>query len=218
MSLPSITDYSSLVTNLSDYLARNDLEDYYPTFIELAEKRLNSALKALGMQSTNALAPGADGNCALPTDYVEWVSVVWTPSSGGRSLGLRYAEPNAPEVTNRFRPNGPPQFYTIAGGKLQPQPPRAGSYALTYYQRIPPLTAAATTNWLIGTAPQVYLYAVLAEAYAFQKDEEKASLWTKAAEERLAQFMAESSSGKVGRRAERDAEQAAEMVAAKAIS
>lgn len=218
MALPPITDYASLVANVSDYLARNDLEDYYPTFIELAEKRLNSALKALGMQNTSALTPGSDGNCTLPTDYVEWVAVVWSPSGGGRSLGLRYAEPNAPEMTHRFRPNGPPQFYTVAGGKLQPQPPKAGSYALTYYQRIPALTASATTNWLIATAPQVYLYAVLAEAYAFQKDEEKAALWTKAAEDRLGQFMAESSSGKVGRRAEREAEQVAEALAAKAIS
>ncbi|MEN3234731.1 hypothetical protein PUR29_14110 [Methylobacterium ajmalii] len=216
MAVPAITDLSSLKLNLSDYLARNDLEDYYPTFIELAEKRLNSALKTLGMQGATdlSIANGAQ-SAALPNDYVEWVRVQFT--AGGRTLGLRYMEPNAPEVTHRFRPNGPPQFYTVTGGVLSPVPARDGTYRLTYYQRLPPLTDGAPTNWLIVTAPQIYLYAVLAEAYAFQKDEEKAGVWTKTTEDRLAAFVAESSSGKVGRRIERAAEDAAEMAAAKAI-
>ncbi len=217
MVVPAIVDLPTLKLNLDDYLARNDLGDYYPTFIELAEKRLNSSLKTLGMQGATdlAIANGAQ-SVNLPNDYVEWVRVVFT--AGGRSLGLRYMEPNAPEVTHRFRPNGPPQFYTVTGGVLSPVPARDGTYRLTYYQRLPPLTDGAPTNWLIVTAPQIYLYATLAEAYAFQKDEDKAAIWAKTTEDRLAAFVAESSSGKVGRRAERAAELEAEAIAAKAMS
>jgi hypothetical protein len=217
MALPPITDYDSLVLNLSDYIARDDLEGYYPTFIQLAEKRLNSGLKALGMQGEATLTASSAGEVALPPDYIEWVSLSWTAASG-RPRQLRYVEANSPEFTFRHRPNGDPQFYTVSAGKLRLAPGRAGSLSLVHYKRIPPLTDEAPTNWLITTAPQLYFYATLGEAYVFQKDEARAGEWLKMAEERLAQFVQESSSGKVGRRAERAAEDQAEVVAAKALN
>lgn len=217
MALPPVTDYPSLVANLSDYIARDDLEGYYPTFIQLAEKRLNSGLKALGMQGEVALTASATGEVALPTDYIEWVSLSWM-AANGRPRRLRYVEPNSPEFTFRHRPNGDPQFYTVSANMLRLAPGRAGNLELVHYKRIPSLTADAPTNWLITTAPQLYLYATLGESYVFQKDETRAAEWLKMAEDRLGQFVQESSSGKIGRRAERVAEDQAEVVAAKALN
>ncbi|MBY0260159.1 hypothetical protein [Methylobacterium sp.] len=217
MALPPITDYASLVANLSDYIARDDLEGYYATFIQLAEKRLNSGLKALGMQGVSALTTNAAGQALLPGDYIEWLSLGWV-DAGGKQRHLRYVEPNSPEFTFRHRPNGSPQFYTISGGLVRLAPGRSLTLELVHYKRIPPLTVDAPTNWLITTAPQLYLYATLGEAYVFQKDEARAAEWLKMAEERLGQFVQESSSGKVGRRAERAAEDQAEAIAAKALN
>lgn len=216
MAIAPITDLPSLVLNLSDYMARTDLEEYYPTFVQLAEKRLNSGLKALGMQG-GALIDIDGGLATLPDDYIEWVSARFVPAAG-KTVPLRYVEPNSPEITHRHRPNGPPQYYTVSANAIQVVPGRAGKVDMHYYRRLPPLTAAAPTNWLITTAPQLYLYAVLGEAYVFQKDEARAGEWLKMAEERLGQFVQESSSGKVGRRAERAAEDQAEAVAAKALN
>lgn len=217
MALPPITNYTSLVANLSDFIARDDLEGYYPTFIQLAEKRLNSGLKALGMQGEAQLTADASGEVTLPNDYIEWVSLSWA-AANGRPRRLRYVEPNSPEATFRYRPNGDPQFYTISANTIRLTPGRAGALELVHYKRIPPLTVDAPTNWLITTAPQLYLYATLGEAYVFQKDEARAAEWLKMAEERLGQFVQESSSGKVGRRAERAAEDQAEVIAAKALN
>jgi hypothetical protein len=218
MAITPITDLSSLKLNLSDYMARTDLEEYYPTFIQLAEKRLNSGLKALGMQNTVALDLTSIGETPVPDDYIEWVNIMWSDVPGDHSRRLRYVEPNSPEFTYRHRPNGSPQYYTVSGGMIRLAPARVGKVILVYYKRIPALTTAAPTNWLITTAPQLYLYATLAEAYVFQKDETRAAEHQKAAEERLGQFVMESSSGKLGRRAERAAEDQAEVIAAKALN
>ena len=219
MPLPIITDLDSLIANVSDYLARDDIAYAYGTHIQNAEARLNSVLKVPGMEKAATLALDAAGTVALPADFVEWVMA--QHSSGGgtpRLQRMRYVEANSAEFTYRYRPNGDPQFYTIAGGKLQIVPARAGSVILTYYSRLPALTTAAPTNWLLQKSPHVYLYSVLAEAYAFQKDEAKAAEWMKAADERLKQFLTESNTGKVGRRAERAAEDAADALAAQKTS
>ncbi|KQO43027.1 phage adaptor protein [Methylobacterium sp. Leaf85] len=216
MALPPITDYDSLVLNVSDYIARNDLEDYYPTFIQLTENRLNSALKVPGMETETTLTLSADGTVATPSAYVEWILVSWRSAPTARAQRLRYVEANSPEFTHRHRPNGSAQYYTVAGNKIRLAPARAGTIETVFYQRVPPLTSAAPTNWLITKAPQLYLYGVLAEAYSFQKDEVRSAEWGKAADERLKLFIEESSAAKVGRRAERNAEVEAEVIAAKA--
>ena len=218
MAVAPITDLPSLYLNLSDYMARTDLEEYYATFVQLAEKRLNSGLKALGMQSSTPVVVADDGTAALPADYIEWISAQWFSAGYAKMHRLRYVEANSPEFTYRHRPNGPPQYYTISAGFVRLAPAREGTLSLAYYQRLPPLGADRAKNWLIETAPQLYLYASLAEAYTFQKDEVRAAEWLKMAEERLGQFVQESSSGKVGRRAERAAEDRADVIAAKALN
>lgn len=217
-ALPAIIDYDSLVLNVSDYIARNDLEDYYPTFIQLTENRLNSALKVPGMETETTLTLGVDGTVATPATYVEWIMVNWKAAPAGRVQRLRYVEANSPEFTHRFRPNGAPQYYTVAGGKIRTAPGRAGTIDAVFYQRVPSLTPTAQTNWLIQKAPQLYLYGVIAEAYSFQKDEARASEWMKNADDRLKLFIEESSGVKVGRRAERAAEVEAELIAAKGLN
>lgn len=219
MALPLITDLDSLYANVSDYMARDDLVYAYPSWVQLAENRLSSTLKVPGMEKSATLTLAADGTVAFPADYVEWVMARW--SSGGASPRLqrmRYVEANSPEFTYRYRPNGDPQFFVVSGGKVQIVPTRSGSIELTYYARLPALTTANPTNWLLQKSPQVYLYSVLAEGYAFQKDEAKAAEWMKAADDRLKLFLQESGTAKVGRRAERAAEDAAEALAAKATS
>ncbi len=217
MALPPITDISSLYLNLSDWLARNDLEQYYPTFIGLAEARLETRLKAPGMEYETIINSDSSNSYPLPDDYIEWLSATWFSTEDSTQQTVRNVEANSPEFTNRFRPNGNPQFYAVLAGKVKLKPERTGKVLLAYYRRLPRLTTANPTNWLLTKAPQVYLAAILAEAYAFQKDETRTIEWMKAMDERLAAFIEESAGNKVGRRATRDAEVAAEQIAAKAI-
>ncbi|GJE74498.1 phage adaptor protein [Methylorubrum suomiense] len=215
----TITSYDTLLDAVGAYLARSDIDEHFPTFVQLTENRFNSALKAPGMEQVATIALDATLKGApVPADYVEWISAEWTGATGGlRPRSLRFFEPNSPEFTFRYRPNGPPQYFTVLAGAVRIKPFVAGSIDLAFYRQIPPLSASAQTNWLIAKAPHLYLYGVLAEAYKFQKDEANAAKWRADADERLKLLVGGSSQGKVGRRPEKTAEMEAD-VAAKALS
>lgn len=218
MALPPITDLPSLYANASDYLVRADLEQYYPTFLGLAEARLESVLKTPGMENEIIIDADSTNAYPVPDSYIDWISARWFSSDNKFSQSLINKEANSPEFTIRYRPNGNPQYYALLAGRIRLRPERAGKLVLAYYQRIPHLTDAAPVNWLITKAPQLYLAAFLAEAYAFQKDEARTLEWITAMEKRLADFVAEASGNKVGLRATRGAEIEAEVVAAKALN
>lgn len=56
-----ISDYASLQTAIADWLARADLTDQIPTFITLAEARLNRDLRLASMQVTRSGTADAFG-------------------------------------------------------------------------------------------------------------------------------------------------------------
>ncbi|QRE76492.1 phage adaptor protein [Methylobacterium aquaticum] len=218
-NLSRITDYPTLLGALEAYLARDDLQAFAPLFVQQAEGRFNTDLRLPEMQMSNGgVDMNADG-VPLPADFLDWISVRWTPPqpSTQRQLYLAYREPDSPEFRHRHRPNGVPQFYTVLAGTVRVIPVIAGSLELFYYQRIPALTADAPTNWLITRAPEIYLYAALWEAMLFQKDEERSTQWANLVNDRLKAVFGQGDTLKVGLRAQRAANDAAEMTAAKGI-
>lgn len=217
MALPAITSYDTLVLNMADYLARDDLTQYFPTFIGQAEARLETRLKVPGMETETSIDSNNANTYPLPADYVEWIRAIWFNPDKTTGQGLRNVEANSPEATYRYRPNGNPMYYIATAGAIRVVPTRPGSLLLTYYRTLPRLSPTVQTNWLIQRAPQVYLTASLAEAYAFQKDADRTIEWMQAMDKRLEDFIEESAGNKVGRRVTRDAEVAAEVNAAKAI-
>lgn len=216
-----ITNYSTLVAALEEYLARDDLQGYAPLFVQAAEGRFNTELKVVDMQKTTGALALSGGAIDLPADFVDWVSTEWKPpngTTGQRPLNLRYVEADSPEFRSRHRPNGPPQFYTLLAGKVRVAPDAGGTLELVYYGRLTPLTTDTPTNWLITKAPEVYLYGALLEAMLFQKDEARSAQWFTLLDKRLAAIFGQGDTQKTGTRTTRAANDAAEANAAKAMS
>ena len=165
-----ITDLASLQAAVLDYIARPDLADVVPGFIALAESHFNAILRAREMEAEASGGTAAMPVAAmdLPIDFIEWLAVSWAGS--GRTARPTFAEADSPEARFRHRPGGDPQYFTIRAGKVRMVPEKPGVVTLAYYAAIPPLTSDAPKNWLLAKAPDAYLYAVLAEAYLFQKD------------------------------------------------
>ncbi len=214
-----ITNYPTLVAALEEYLARDDLQSYAPLFVQQAEGRFNTDLKVVDMHKSTGALDLAAGSIALPADFIDWVAVEWTPSAGSpqRPLMLRYVEADSPEFRTRHRPNGPAQFYTVLAGRVRVMPAAAGKLEMTYYSRIPALSAARTTNWLIEKSPEIYLYGALLEAMLFQKDEERSGQWFGLLDKRLAAVFGQADTQKTGARVTRTAVENAEAAAAKAV-
>lgn len=208
----TITDYDSLVEAFGQYVERADLDAYAPKFVQLTENRLNRVLRVHDMQKEAALTV-SNGDLTLPNDFLEWISAAWTSPTPARTLALRYVEADSPEFTYRHRPGGDPQYFSILAGKVRLKPAQTGNVTLAYYAKIPALTADDDTNWLVTRAPELYLYGMLAESYAFQKDEARAAEWMKMAEDRLQALFGEADVQKTGRRPLRAAEDAAEATA-----
>lgn len=211
--MATITNYASLVAAFENYVARPDLTEFVPNFIQVTEAWLNRKLRTREMQATAGLLPVV-GGYTLPADYLEWISVLWAdPANPSRPLMLRYVEPDSPEFRHRYRPNGSPQYFTVLSDGLQTRSMQTGNVTLSYYRAIPPLTEASPSNWLLTKAPELYLYGVIAESYRFQKDADRNKEWSAEADAFLAALMGQGDAQKTGRRPARVAEDAAEATA-----
>ena len=210
-----ITDYPSLLAAVLEYTARPDLQEFVPIFVQQAEGRLNARLKVADMHRLIGPVDLAAGKIDLPSDFIDWVSVEWTPPprTPQRPLMLRYVEADSPEIRAKHRPNGPPQIYTVLAGKVRVVPAAVGTVDLVYFARIPALTAATPKNWLIAKAPDVYLYAVLLEAMLFQKDDARAAQWIGLLNDRLGGIFGQGDTQKVASRPARRTVEVAEAAA-----
>lgn len=170
----AITNYSELVTAIHDWLAgRSDLADFTPDFITLAEQIFNYGtdkvppLRIRDMETVDDLTPSS-GICTLPSDYLQYRRVVEKSSPRRR---LDYLEPSSADTLYPSRMSGPANHFTIVGNSLYTFPLASNDIELTYYAKIPGLSEANPTNWLLTKAPGVYLRAALVHAADFIKDE-----------------------------------------------
>src|SRR6185503_2733971 len=80
---------------------------------------------------------------------------------------------------NTTQLTGCPRFFSVVGGEFQffPAPSQAYNAELTFYQRIPALSASNSTNWLLTLNPDAYLYGSLLQAAPYLKDDARTSTW-----------------------------------------
>jgi hypothetical protein len=167
--------YAGLKTAIAAWAIRTgdaQFEAQVPDFITLAEKRFNRTLRVGGMEKTATLTPDGTGAIALPADYLEYRSV----SSGVYGYdALEMVEPDF-EV-GRYEGGGVGQRFSISGNVLQTYPSASGGITITYFAKVPALSDAAPTNWLLDKAPDLYLYGSLLEAAPYMEEDNRAQLW-----------------------------------------
>ena len=75
---------------------------------------------------------------------------------------------------------GLPKFYAHVGEtfELYPTPDQTYTIELLYYQKIPALSGSQTTNWLLGDAPDAYLYGSLLQAAPYLGEDERVNVWS----------------------------------------
>jgi hypothetical protein len=208
-----LSTYAGLREALADYLERADLDWRIPTFIQLAETRLDRRLN-LTESETAIRLPLANGAAPLPDDFRTWRSV--SPISGGR---LEYVTPDAFYARWRGswrRADGTEAGwltdgarvadFTIVGsvpvsdyldipldtwtfGLANPWilvgPALTGEVRLVYRQGIPPLGPSRPSNWLSERHPDLYLYASLLESAPFLREDARLATWRALLEEGL---------------------------------
>jgi len=173
----AITTYAELQTSIGNWINRADLTDRIPEFIDLAEANFNRDLRHRDMETTTTLNTVAGtSTLSLPSDYLETRALVnqTTPK-----VVLEYMTVVQLDTAHAIAVSGQPYNYTIVGNnfRLGPTPDAIYNLELTYYQRIPALSDANTTNWLLTNHPDAYLFGALVEAEPYLKNDERLPVW-----------------------------------------
>ncbi len=168
----TIQTFSDLQAAIAGWIARADLGASIPDFIALFEAVANRRLRLRQQESAATLTPSS-GVATLPADYLAWRRVTWT---GQLPRELEYVHPSYLHALYPSLPADIPRLFTIEGASLTVAPRDDTALAFDYFQRIPALSNAAPSNWLLATAPDLYLFGALAEAHGFVKDAESLSL------------------------------------------
>ena len=176
-------DYAALKQNVADYLARNDLGDMIPTFIALAERRMQADLRLRCMErrATNMTSPGAESlplpNKRIPGDWDVFLDMREVTLQGSPPGNLEYVNPD--RFTEVSGTSGRPEAYTIVGREmlLTPTPDAEYIVTLTYFSEIPPLGDSQPTNDFLLTYPQLYLYGALVESAAYTRGSVPVEMW-----------------------------------------
>jgi len=171
----SIANFSELQTAVADWIGnRASASARIKDFIMLFETQFSRDMRTQNQFKNGTFAPGIDGAVTLPADFSILDAV--TVSSGADEVNLT---PATIQYAKRFRPSAgiAPRFFYIQAGKLFTAPVGPGNVTIHYYAKLPALTDAATTNWLLTGHPDVYLYGSLLQSAPFIQDAEMLTYW-----------------------------------------
>jgi len=173
----AITSYSTLQTAVGDWLNRSDLSAVIPDFITLAEAQFNRTLRHRKMVE-RATATLDTEYSAMPADWLE--SIRYQINSNPITVMSFVSPDQAALLKSDFGASGFPVYYTQIGQQFQVIPaPDSNSYTgeLTYYAKIPALSAGNTSNWLLVDSPDIYLYGALLQSAPYLQDDQRLSVW-----------------------------------------
>ena len=167
----TLANYAELQSAMSDFLNRDDLTAVLPSFIRLAESRIDRDLRHF-RQEVRSTITLATQYVAIPADYLQPIRLQILdastnpvePISMAQMLQLR---------ADSYDQTGRPTHYALTAGsfELYPTPNMSYSASLVY------LSGANTTNWLLTEAPDAYLYGSLVHSAPYLKDDAKVALW-----------------------------------------
>jgi hypothetical protein len=173
----ALTTYAELKTSIGDWLNRSDLTSVIPDFISLAEAQVERTLRTRQMiVRANASFDAQYG--AVPSDFLETKSLKLTstnPQTPLEFLSIDALDQKAAEYTA----SGKPRFFGVVGGQLRivPTPDSTYTTELTYYAKLSKLSTSNTSNWLLSSSPDIYLYGALLQAAPYLQDDARIQTW-----------------------------------------
>lgn len=174
----ALNSYSALQTAVATWLNRDDLTAVIPDFIALCEARIRRTIKTRHTSVIQASLAADDSSVDLPDNVSEVLSVSISDSTlGSRLEVLPYNE--LVEWRRLYPTAGIPTRYSLVDGEIELAPTSDGAYTINVEIEGPfeALSNSNTTNWILDSYPDVYLYGTLAESAPFLKDDERIIVW-----------------------------------------
>jgi len=172
-----LSTYNGLKDAIAKYLARSDLTDQIPTFIQLAENRLRRDLRIRQMLQVVTINTVAnDPTVNMPTDYLQMrdLHIKTNPVQS-----LTYQSPSNFYRNTNSSITGVPFQYTVLASEFQfaPIPDAIYTLQLIYYATPPYLTTSNTSNVFLVNCADLLLYGALGEAEPYLMNDQRLTTW-----------------------------------------
>ena len=174
----ALSTYTELKSAVADWLNRDDLTAVIPTFISLAEAGMERVLRTRNMLVRSS-APIDTQYSQVPADFLE-VRTIKLLTSPVAPLNFQTKEVMDQLDSGRYGASGKPTDFTIAGEQIRVSPVPDGVYTaeLDYYAKLNKLSDSVSTNWILESSPDAYLYGALMQAAPYLKDDERTAVWS----------------------------------------
>ena len=151
----ALDTYANIKVALQTWLSRADLASDVDDMIDMFEAWCNRRLRVPQMEQ-EATAPASE-YLPLPDDFLELRDIQW---QGVPRYELEYMSPSMADIYDTTGEAAPSRFYSLVGDQLRliPAPDSATSIRIAYWKRLPPLSDAIPSNWLLDLYPDAYLY------------------------------------------------------------
>lgn len=163
-----VNDYPELVSRVGEWMNRDDLEDQIPDFVSLFEARFNRLVRA---REVTTLWAVTDGVYSLPSDFRRLRKLAVDGSPDTQLVQV------SPEDAVKLYggATGTPAAYSVEGDAdgartLYLYPVGSASLRVTYFSKLPNLSVAAPTNWLMDDHNDIYLWGTLYQAATYIRD------------------------------------------------
>jgi len=168
----AISTYAELQTAIAAWAHRSTSN--VTDFIDLAESRINAALKSrLAEVEVTLTATVSSRYITLPSRYISNIGL-WLTTYGNR-IEIFYVSPESLPVISTS--NGQPYYYTIDGENVAFDYPNSSAFTYTFRYKKGYDIASTSTNDILTRYPNVYLYGSLREAALFGHDDNDAMKW-----------------------------------------
>jgi hypothetical protein len=171
----SLSTYSEIKTGVANYLNRDDLTSLVPDFITLTENRLDRELRVrVNLVRVETTTTADTAFYDLPSDLIELRNVTYE-TSGNNSYALSYLSPESGSREYGTTGSGAPRAYTNLGKNIKIFPTPDGSYTLglNYFKKLVPLSDSVTTNDILASFPDLYLFGSCLEGAIYLNDSEQ---------------------------------------------
>lgn len=171
MAISTYDDLRTAIISWSHRSGDSEFEALVPDFIRLAEARFNRVLRVSDMEEDFPSTTLTDGAASLPAGFLSFKELRFDAAT-------RYTlEPKSLEWI-RSQDNtssADPRAFAVTKDQVLVWPP-TGPIIGTYYTEIPAL-ADSSTNWLLDSSPELYLFAALTESALWLQDDSRIPLW-----------------------------------------
>jgi len=174
----ALTTYTELKASIADWLNRTDLTTTIPDFISLAEAQIERQLRTRQMLTRTTLTIDAEFE-AIPADFLEIRALKLTSTNPDIPLSFMTMD-SLDEQSLTYTGSGRPKFFTVVGTDFRfvPTPDTSYTSEIVYFAKLSKLSTSVSTNFLLTSSPDVYLYGSLLQAAPYLLDDARIPVWS----------------------------------------